>query len=163
MSISADSAPARAARVCNVLLTLGFGQVSDSFLIPASSVLSSGVFYASESAVQCASGSERFFVRVADLPFEILPRDLIRAHQHTRVFSLGPGLLRSGGQSPLVLLLYAHDREGNLHRVIEQLTETLSFAEDPKFSITDCLRANLPDEKVLHFAAGIVGVRPTHI
>ena len=88
------------------LQSAGVGRLSDAFLIPAAKDQAwPGAFYARQVAVGWRSGRQLCYLRVAALPFDLLPHRPRTLERVGAFFSLGPGLTAAGELHAAVLLV----------------------------------------------------------
>lgn len=117
--------------VCGTLRAAGAGRISDSFLTPESSVLpGAGPRSVLSTRVLYRGHGEGFFVRAADVPFDLLPYRACDPARQGAWFNVGPGVAgRSleAGVHPAVLLLQV---EGPPDEVLGQMKVLRDRAED---------------------------------
>lgn len=90
-------------RLADTLRALGAGRLSDTFILPLAG--DSTPHFARKAPVQWRHNAEDFWVRTADVPFDLLP---FRPRSTARVgafFTIGPALTADGRLHPLVLLV----------------------------------------------------------
>jgi hypothetical protein len=107
--------PARSVRtrrdeVAARLREAGAGRLSDSFLLPpVNHVAGRAAFYATRVETRWRDHSESYYVRTADVPFNLIPKRRAKEECRGIFFSLGPGLTLDGRPHPAVLLLQVED------------------------------------------------------
>ncbi len=91
-------------RLLSALRAADAGRVSDSLILP---ITEGGPRYAASGVVRVREHDGRMWIRVADVPFDLLPatvRPLSPGRDGT-FFSLGPGVTVGGASHPGVLLV----------------------------------------------------------
>jgi hypothetical protein len=104
--LSKASSRSRNQIASDTLRSAGAGRISDSFLIPVSeNGTSQGPYFSHRQEVRWREHAKDFWIRVANVPFDLLP---FRQGSQDRVgafFSIGPGLVGGDSVNPCVLLL----------------------------------------------------------
>jgi hypothetical protein len=84
------------------LRAAGVGRVSDSFLAP---ILDTGPRHAAIAPVSARNSTTEYSIRVADVPFELLPAKRANSRRPGAYFAFGPGLTVELREHPGVLQL----------------------------------------------------------
>lgn len=121
-----QSLRAQRQRLADEFRKVGAGQLSDSFFVPVMSHRSSAcVHYARTQTARWRQHEREFWIRVAELPFDLLPYRPHAPERRGAFFSIGPGLHRNGREHPAVVLLQLEGLPEEVAAMTEQLDAVL--------------------------------------
>jgi hypothetical protein len=125
------SAAAARRRVAAALRAAGAGRVSDHFVVPAADGRPwGGAHSPARHPLRRRDRSGEGWLRVADVPFDLLPLRPDAPERQGALFSLGPGLDRAGWVRPAVLLVQLEGSEEAVAAGLERLRPVLADVQE---------------------------------
>lgn len=117
-----ESLRARRECVAQRLRSAGAGRLSDTFMFPVTGdPVERSPYYAATALVRWRNHERLFWIRVADVPFDLLPFRPRASARVGAVFTLGPGVTSDGATHPAVLQLQAEGAGTLVDEIVARL------------------------------------------